>query len=81
MRYVLLDPRNSPMGPTPPESSTIVLSIDAAKRFASKQAKYDYDPPSWWEVFDADAWDGVSYGDLVGQIGVGTRGGASFWRA
>jgi hypothetical protein len=78
MRYALLDPRNSPMGPTPPESTTIVESIVAARYALVNAQIHDYDPPTWLEVFDADAWDGVSYGDLIGQIHIGPRGGARY---
>lgn len=78
MRYALLDPRNGPMGPTPPEDTKIVKGLGEAKRHLQHLQRTDYDPPQWLEVFDADAWDGVSYGDLVGQLHLGPRNGATF---
>lgn len=81
MNYAVLDPRNGPMGPGGPEHDTVVNGLDAAKRLMTQYQRQDYDPPQWMEVFDADSWDGVSYGDLVGQLHVGPRGGVTFERA
>lgn len=66
---------------------TAADSIDAAKRVLLDLARATYrETPTesggpWLDVYAADQWDGISYGEMLGQITLGKRLSAVWTRA
>lgn len=65
--------------PEPPSARNTFANVTDAKRYYKREAYdsgHDYmladdyggGPASWIDLFDADAWDGVSYGDPYARL-------------
>ena len=72
--------------PYPPSGHNTFDNIADAKAHYKREAEvsgHDYiladgyggGPASWVDLFDAEAWDGVSYGDPYARLELGPRGG------
>jgi hypothetical protein len=72
--------------PEPPSRRNTLTSVADAKNYYRNEARdsgHDYmladgyggGPASWVNLFDADAWDGVSYGDPYARLEFGPRMG------
>ena len=72
--------------PEPPSEYNTFANVEQAKAYYEREARasgHDYmladgyggGPASWVDLFDAEAWDGVSYGDPYARLEFGPRMG------
>jgi len=72
--------------PEPPSKQNTFANIEEAKAYYKREARasgHDYiladgyggGPASWADLFDARAWDGISYGDPYARLEFGPRMG------